>query len=258
MLVAAEGQPRETTENWAYGGPMHVTHYIGSFEPERAHGFLVDYRPAPGNEIEPHFHHVRQFQVVVRGDDRCVVGKHAVPALSFHYTDPDSPYGPIRTGADGITFFTLRARSSKGTYWMPGAGDEMVGRAGRNVVVNVPDGGAPDGTPGRTALLEPHDDGLAVYRLRIPAGEEATGPDPSAGDGQFHLVWQGALVHDGQLLGPRSLAWVEPSEPPARLVAGADGADVVVFQFPWLSPRLAAAEDLADVEVGRRFLAAPA
>src|SRR5271154_5227169 len=72
-----------------------------STDVEGPEAFEIDYTAGPGGTvIAPHFHHVRQFQVVIEGDG-ARIGKHSVPPITFHYTDPDSPYGPIVPGAGG-------------------------------------------------------------------------------------------------------------------------------------------------------------
>src|SRR5215470_17255062 len=67
--------------------------------------FLVE-RPYANARIEPHFHDVDQFQVVVAGDGR--MGKKPVAPVTFQYADAYTPYGPIVANGHGISFFTLR------------------------------------------------------------------------------------------------------------------------------------------------------
>jgi hypothetical protein len=156
-----------------------------------------------------------------------------MPPVSFHYTDPDSPYGPIVPGEGGqISYFTLRPRASKGIYYMPGSKEFMLKTAGRNIVKQVPHTYLLEHGQDRDALIDRHDDGLAAYNVRLGPGESAPGPDTHGAGGQYYLVCDGSLIHEGRTLEPYSLAWVGPDEAPPVLVAGEAGANVLVLQFP--------------------------
>ena len=85
---------------WGYYGRL-IELYDGP------QAFLVDL-PEPGATVEPHFHDVDQFQVIVRGEGR--FGKDRVSEFCFHYADAYTPYGPIVGPAEGISFFTLGER----------------------------------------------------------------------------------------------------------------------------------------------------
>ncbi|MDX6506831.1 MAG: hypothetical protein QOG06_1475 [Gaiellaceae bacterium] len=217
------------------GSQSRVTHYFGSrgVESETVpDAFLVEYRPAPGCDIRPHFHRVPQFQVVVGGDGR--LGKRPVPPVSFHFADAYTPYGPIVPADEerGIDFFTLRPKSRPGLWWMPGSKSEMKGRAGRNIAVPVPEQPPLESGSQCETLIERHEDGLAAFRLRLAPGEETTGPATDGSDGQFYLVVGGSLRGE-EVEAPRnSLLYVEPDDPAATVTAGDEGADVLVLQYP--------------------------
>ena len=72
----------------------------------------------PGARIDPHFHDIDQFQVVVDGD--CRMGKKAADPVTFQYADAYTPYGPIVGAELGFAFFTLRPIASGGFFPMPG------------------------------------------------------------------------------------------------------------------------------------------
>lgn len=226
------------------GSRSRKTNYFGvSGTPtEGPQAFLVEFSPAEGSVVKPHFHHVRQFQVFVRGDD-ARVGKRPVPPLSFHYTDPDTPYGPIVPGPEGVAFMTLRPVASLGTYYMPGSRDSMKKNAGRNIAVSVADGS-------EAPLIEPSADGLGAYALRIAPGQEVVAPDPAGSGGQYQLVWEGSLRQDDEELSPMSLIWVDPGDEPVTLRAGDEGALVLVLQYPVADPVEDAA--LSEERLARR------
>src|SRR5690242_14017160 len=116
------GEPYER----AYGRFV-VTDFMGKNDGEGDHpqAFLVDYTPAEGGAIQPHFHDVRQFQVVVHGEG--AIGKLPISPVTFHYADAMSPYGPIVPSTDRLVFFTLRADHDPSGHPMPGSKHLMKG-----------------------------------------------------------------------------------------------------------------------------------
>src|SRR5947209_4589797 len=66
--------------------------------------FLVE--QDPDSVIEPHFHLENEFQVMVAGSGS--LGRHPVEPVSVHYAGAHTGYGPIASGSDGLSYFTLR------------------------------------------------------------------------------------------------------------------------------------------------------
>ncbi len=236
MLAVARSQARIKEVKVAGGiGQRHG--YLG--EPgqlsQAAQAFLV-VRPFAGARIEPHFHDVDQFQVVVDGDGR--IGKKAVRPITFQYADAFTPYGPIVAADRGLSFFTFRNISSGGFWAMPGNKQSMPGRAGRNIegVFELERGMPAAGSATREELMPTQSDGVAAVGIRLGAGARAAGLEPE-GRGQFYLVCAGSIVADGRELPERSLIRVEPDEPAITLQAGDDGALVLALQFSAPSDR---------------------
>jgi hypothetical protein len=233
QVVAREDiEKREKIDYRDEAGQHLITPFLGGEEGSaKPSAFLVQFRPNPGCVIRPHFHKVAQFQIVVGGDGK--LGKHDVPPFSYHYTDASTPYGPITPATDeqGIDYLTLRPVVRGGLYWMPGNKSEMDGRAGRNIAGHVPDAPLPTEGASQETLLEPHDDGLAVYLVRLAPYEQAPAPAPEGSGGQYQLTIRGSLVHDGRDLGPLALSFVAPDEE-STLTAGDEGAEILVMQFP--------------------------
>lgn len=230
MLAVAPSEARIKHVKVAGGvGERHG--YIG--EPgqlsQAAQAFLVVRRFA-GARIEPHFHDVDQFQVIVEGDGR--IGKKAVKPVTFQYADAFTPYGPIIAADHGLSFFTLRNIASGGFWAMPGNKAEMPGRAGRNIegLFDLAQGVPATGEVSREALMPPQADGVHAVGIRL--GPDATAEGiPHEGKGQFYLVCTGALVADGRELPTHSVLRVEPGDQAITLVAGPEGAQVLALQF---------------------------
>ncbi len=229
MLAVARSEARIKDVKVAGGvGQRHG--YIG--EPgqltQAAQAFLV-VRPFAGARIEPHFHDVDQFQVVVEGDGR--IGKKAVRPVTFQYADAFTPYGPIIANDQGLSFFTLRNIASGGFWSMPGNRQAMPGRAGRNIegVFELALGVPGPGAATRENLMEQQSDGVHAIGIRL--GPHARAPGLTEGKGQFYLVCSGSLMAAGKVLPERSVVRLEPEDPAFELCAGADGAQVLALQF---------------------------
>jgi hypothetical protein len=233
--------------NGGHAGQRHA--YIG--EPgdpnASAQAFLV-VRPYAGARIEPHFHDVDQFQVVVEGDGR--IGKKPIRAVTFQYADAFTPYGPIVGNDEGFAFFTLRNIASGGFWAMPGNKQHMPGRAGRNIegVFELADGVPGDGHVARETLMPEQEDGVTVVGIRLGDGATATGL-PAGDKGQFYLVCSGGITSAGKLLPKHSIIRVEPGDPELVMTAGRNGAQVLALQFaapserPGTDPAKAATRD---------------
>lgn len=230
MLAVAPSEAR--IKHVKVAGGMGERHgYIG--EPgqlsQAAQAFLV-VRSFAGARIEPHFHDVDQFQVVVQGGGR--IGKKPVTPVTFQYADAFTPYGPIIAADDGMSFFTLRNIASGGFWAMPGNKQEMPGRAGRNIegLFDLSQGVPSEGETTREPLMPRQDDGVDAVGLRLGPNTSTDGI-PHQGKGQFYLVCAGALVADGRELPERSVLRVEPGDPAVTLTAGPEGAQVLALQF---------------------------
>lgn len=199
--------------------------------------------------IRPHFHTVNQFQVFVRGDG--AIGKHKLQPVSVHYADAYSPYGPIVGGKSGIAFFTLRAEADRPPFlnFMPESKDRMTCKAGRNLAADY------RVVPGRAAGSAKLLDGAAGLHAGVVAagaGECFTTLAPNTGGGQYHLVLDGSVRIEGHTLAALSCIAVWPEDDAPAYVAGNSGAQVLVVQFPGLSPGFGVAAEPSALTVPGR------
>ncbi len=80
--------------------------------------------------------------------------------------------------------------------------------------------------------IEAAADGLCGRHHAVAAGDSVTGTDPKRGGGQFWLVQAGSMIADGIVLSALSCLFVYPEETPLKAIAGADGLEVFVLQYP--------------------------
>lgn len=196
--------------------------------------FLVE--QPPGSVLPTHFHRNNEFQVVVQGGG--MLGRHAVRSVMVHYAGAYSGYGPIAAGDQGLSYFTLRAVCEAGVLTER---EEMV--RGPKVQHHVPAIDVADAAtlrecaqPVCETLLGPDADGLCVQRILLGPGQRCAANDPAGSTGQFHLVLAGTLDAAGQALGLWESAFHSAAGGAPRLVAGPEGADVLVLQIPHRDP----------------------
>jgi hypothetical protein len=192
--------------------------------------FLVEQDPA--STTSAHYHQQDQFQVVVRGQG--TLGVHEVRPLTVHFTGAFTAYGPIRASeTEGVHYFTLRNGFDPGARFMARPENRtrlrsLPGRRHRESVAG------PLASPQIEAepILGPEPDGMGAWRFRLGPGEQASGPDPATGRGQYWLVVSGAMLKDDVALPEQSCSFVFPDEAPFVAVAGPSGLEVLAMQFP--------------------------
>lgn len=76
------------------------------------------------------------------------------------------------------------------------------------------------------------DRGLLGSVISMTAGARASAPDPRMGDGQYLLVVKGSLRHENREHKPYTIVFVESHEAPFELVAGNEGLEALIMNFP--------------------------
>jgi hypothetical protein len=198
--------------------------------------YLVDL-PEAGSTIDPHFHDVDQYQVVVRGGGR--LGPGPTGPVAFHYADAYTPYGPIIGDKDGIGFFTIRTACATGYFPMPESRHLIPGKPGRNLGgqfdINKPLPAATEST--REKLLEDAKDNVLVVGIRMGPNATSSG-EPTIGGDQYYLLCTGSLKHEGREVPPLTMVRLERGEPTPTFEAGAKGAEVLLLQLPMPTARM--------------------
>lgn len=225
------------------GGATFRTSYLTPQFPEDGEGVFplpqaFSVEQTPQSISLPHFHDEDQFQVIPQGSG--TLGRHAVRALSIHYTNRQTAYGPIVAGDEGLTYFTLRQVATKGIWYLAEPNSrEKLDRSLPKRQVTV---GPVKTTEAETlralreaqtdVLIDPHEDGLAAWLVRVPAGAVVAAPVHPAGTGRYFLVVGGSMRQQGQDLPVRSVTFVSHDEKNFSIAAGSEGAEVMVLQFP--------------------------
>jgi hypothetical protein len=216
------------------------THYFKSdfilSQPEDAvapQAFLIE--QAPNSVIRPHFHQENQFQVVVDGG--ADLGRHAVAPVSVHYASRHTGYGPITSGAQGVSYFSLRDRVTALAYYLPESRPLMEDVPRRNVFAQRIEVAQPAQLQALPAVqldaaIDGQPDGVAAWVVRLPPGSRNWVPLPPGGADRFHLVLAGSLRQAAEALTRLSTVFTSFDEPPLVMEADAEGAQVLVLQFP--------------------------
>ena len=189
----------------------------------------------PDTVIRSHFHAQDQFQVVAEGGG--TLGRHAVSPIHVHYASRHTGYGPITAGNQGLSYFTFRAVTTPYAYFLPESRDQMKDLPRRNLL------GQPvalsDAATRRArsevaieTIIEPQPDGVAAWLLRLPPNAALVPPADAKGADRFYLVGAGVMnVHNARL--PRfATAFVSAGERVIEMVAGDEGLEALVLQFP--------------------------
>ena len=196
--------------------------------------FLID--QVPNWTLPVHYHTEHQFQVIARGSG--TLGRHQLSPFAIHYTSPESGYGPIVSAQDGLSYFTLRAVSDSGAWYLPESRELMKkGLDKKQVTVGAPPLSDDAARMARReaaveTMIEPQGNGLAAWFVRVPPNGRVAAPVAANGAGRFHVVASGTLIADGQRYGSLSSVWVSADESGFEIVAGEDGLEVMVMQYP--------------------------
>jgi hypothetical protein len=181
--------------------------------------------------IRTHFHVNSQFQVFALGGG--TLGRRDVKPFTVQYVAPHTGYGPIVAGEAGIWYYTLRPSTPSGARYLPDQrGNLDMSRPKRQVT-----SAAHEPVSARTAsridtVIEPQADGLAAWMVHIPPHRRIDAPAHAGGRGRYYLVAEGTFAVADKPLSRLSLAWASGEDELLPLNAGAEGASIIVMQFP--------------------------
>ena len=198
----------------------------GADEAAGPQAFLV--HQSAGCTLPAHFHMQHQVQVVVGGSG--TLGRHVLTPGAVHYASPQSAYGPLVAGPDGLEYFTLRAKTDKGAWYLPASRPALQAGLRKEQVTAAPVWSEPHARS--CVLVALRQDGLGAWAYRADAGDRVQCPAPASAAGRFHVVLQGAFETDGKRL-PRHACvfWAPPGDAPL-IEAVVPDSMLIVVQFP--------------------------
>lgn len=182
--------------------------------------------------IRPHYHEVDQFQVIVKGGG--TLGRHPLPMYGVHFTRAHTPYGPILFAEEGLGFLTLRAHWDPGAQYIPDK-KEALSQVPNRRPWQATEGPRfqPNGAVNLQRFDHIRDDrGLAAYAITLQPNVATAAPDVAGTNGQYIIVTNGSLVHEGQAKESLTIIFVKPDEPAFTLQAGPEGMEALILNFP--------------------------
>lgn len=217
------------------GSPASAIHLIsnpsvlppGTRTAAQPHAFIV--KQAPDSTLHAHFHFNRQFQLVVAGSG--MIGSHLLSPGVVHYAAAETAYGPIRAGADGLSYMTLRQVTELGAQYLPVKGDILRrGIRRRQLTSDIPPSRAVDGK--HVALIAADETGLAAWCFDAAPGSPLLLSQVMTGGDHFVVVLSGSARCLGEYLPSLSVAWIGAQDAPPPWVAGDEGARLIAMRFP--------------------------
>jgi hypothetical protein len=196
--------------------------------------FLVE--QFPDSVVGSHFHSEYQFQLFVAGEGN--IGRHELKPLTVHYASRYTGYGPIRASAAGVSYLTLRLRPDLAApYWLPDS--KQLLKAATRLNLTSPQAAVANrherisrSTSSCEVMIQPRADGAAAWLLRLPPGQPAKLPEHERSGGRFIVVAAGGTSQDGAELPTLGCVFIPHGEPEPEVLADAEGADLLVLQFP--------------------------
>ena len=244
-VSAAQGFANTRRVTLPNGGEFVRSVFIGTQDkpanpdPHQPQFYTVEQMPE--TVIDPHYHAVEQWQVIVSGYG--TLGRHVAKPVAVHYVDRYTGYGPIIAGKQGLTYYTVRAMSDPGAQFLdkPQAKEKLKQARSKKrylyldaeaVAASTRDALERRSQTVTDPVIPAYDDGLAAWMMRLGPAAEASAPDPAQSGGQGLLLITGSLIHQNAALPELSCIFVDASNAPLRLKAGSAGAEILVLQFP--------------------------
>jgi rubredoxin len=135
-----------------------------------------------------------------------------------------------------VGFLTLRAHWDPGAQYVPASKEKLVSVPNRKPwqVTEAPrfEGNAEINIHTFNEIRDER--GLAAYSLKLKPGVKTAGPDASNGNGQYIIVTQGSLNYQGREYKAISVGFTKPDEGYFPIVAGPEGVEALVLNFPRL------------------------
>lgn len=223
---AVRGGRRRAFEGGKFQG---YTDFMFETQPHEVPGpqaFLV--HQAANWTLPLHFHMHYQMQVVVGGGG--TLGPHDLKPGVVHYASPQAAYGPLISGPDGLEYFTLRARSDRGAWYLPESRSHMQRGMRKEQLTGAPSPSA--ASHSERVILPLREDGLGAWLVAASRGETILSDHEVSPAGRFHVVLEGEFRSEGILLPRLSCVYWAPEGRAPEFECLSDQGSLVVVQFP--------------------------
>jgi hypothetical protein len=225
-IVDSANEPwkRSSTEGITFSCQLLLSGADGGPEAMR---FRFDDCPS----VYGHMHLTSQFQLLLAGTMDFPRGVKHLEALSIHYTDHKTPYGPFAVSAN----HDMLVLHPKAGGLIPMVTHEarrhinLRGRIFASLAADSPWQEMPNAPGASFKLLMPPDYGPAAVLTR--AGANTTLAMPAAEFGRYEVVLEGSVIIDGREIGPPGFRYVRGDQAAEPLLTGADGACVAFLTF---------------------------
>lgn len=181
-----------------------------------------------------HFHEVDQFQVIMDGSGE--LGRHHVKPYYVHFSRAYTPYGPLQSDKDtGWAFMVLRSRRDSGALRFPQSLEKLKQIPNRNPWQVTTDVTFPAQTSDVNVQDIPEikdEHGLFTKTIAMAANARMMSPDPTIGDGQYVIVVKGSLIYESTERVAPAVVFLRRDEPAFEIVAGAQGLEALILNFP--------------------------
>jgi rubredoxin len=193
------------------------------------------------NVSAAHFHQVDQFQVIMDGSGD--FGRHPVKPYCVHFSRAYTPYGPLQADRKtGWAFMVLRSRFDPGAQRFPQSLEKLKQVPNRRPWQVTTDVSFPERKSAVNVQEIPgirDDQGLFTKTIAMAGNARMMAPDPAAGDGQYVVAVKGSLVHEGKERVAPAVVFTRRDEPAFEIVAGAQGLEAIILNFPKVRSRVA-------------------
>jgi hypothetical protein len=229
-----EAKPRRRENNKAtFRGFVTDLIVPATEDKPRPQAFLVEQE---ANWVLPvHFHLRHQFQVITAGGG--VLGKRPVEPLCIHYASPESGYGPLTAGPEGLSYLTLRVVSDEGAWYLPESRARMQLGIKKQQEHGEPKTVLSDAEirelrePTVEVLIARQESGLAAHLVRMPPDQTFWAASGELKGDRFYVVTKGSLALGEANLAGLAAIFVSHDDT-LELRSGPAGLEAVVLQFP--------------------------
>jgi len=189
------------------------------------------FRFDPTSAVYAHMHLTSQFQLLIAGGMDMPRGQMNLRPVSVHYTDHNTPYGPFSC-APGHDMLVLHPKSGGLISMAHLNARRKINLRARLLVAHLDKANwcaMPEQTGTRVQSLIPADMGPEVLAIELPPGTAM--PTAPSEHGRYEVVIAGSVECRGESLGIAGFRYVQGDEAPAPLLAGAQGATVMLLSF---------------------------